>query len=52
MQPTKETRIHIIGESSGETEASSYITDHRKTMLFHHAQRNTPQFITLTRPTW
>jgi hypothetical protein len=52
MQLTKETRIHIIGESSGETEASPYITDHLRTLLFHHVQRNAPQFITLTRPTW
>ena len=52
MQLTKENPVHIIGESSGEPETTSYIIDHERTSLSHHEQRNATQLIALTRPTW
>jgi hypothetical protein len=52
MQLPKDQSMHIIGESRGETEISQNLAQHHRTLLLHHAQRNTSQFIAQTRPTW
>ena len=45
MQLTKKTRVHIIGESSGETATSPCIADHKRTLRSHHEQRIATQLI-------
>jgi len=52
MELTKEKRIRIITVSSGEFATTQHTADHCRTLLSHHAQRNTTKFFALTRPTW
>ena len=51
MELTKEYRICIIRDSSGEFATTKHNVDHCRTLLSHHAQRNTSRPFTLTRPT-